>query len=173
MLHPGVSLIHSWQITQWQAASRLSGKMFTPQRLHQCLWKWPQRIRPPHFRGAWFLWFSCLPLIIFKVDRWKPHWCWGLHFVLFVCVLMPVSADSSPSSYCVQALQTISRVNCWCLGEPVSPRTAVNRAALGLKTASSCTHGSWEEKREPTGTGRLFMFVKNLPRASVLLALSI
>lgn len=67
-------------------------------------------------------------------------------------LVMPVNADSSLTSYCAQALQPISRVKCWCLGEPLSPRTAVNRAALRLKkTVSSHTHGSWEEKREPLG----------------------
>lgn len=92
-----------------------------------------------------------------KADQWKPHCCWGLRFVLFVSA-MPVNADSSwvATIYREQALQPISRVNCSSIGRPLSLRSAVNRAALRLKTPSSRTHSGWEEHREPAGTEPLY-----------------
>lgn len=110
------------------------------------------------------------PLTIFKVDRWKPHWCWGLHFVLFA------SADSSPNQrlYCVCGRSSL--LAGWIvsvLASFLSPRTAVNGSALGLKTLSSRTHNSWEEQCEPAGTDSLFMLVNNWPRLSLLLASSL
>lgn len=151
-----VLLVHT--TTTWKPRENVFISKFT--------WKWQKENSPSApWREA-----DSAPLIIFKVDRWKPHWCWGLHFVLFV------SADSSPSQrlYCV--CRRSSLLAGWIvsvLASFLSPRTAVNRSALGLKTLSSRTHNSWEEQWEPAGTDSLFMLVNNWPRLSLLLASSI
>lgn len=78
------------------------------------------------------------------------------------CWLIPWLA----TALCVLPLQPISPVNCYRLGEPVSPRTAVSRAALGLKN-DEFVHP--QRLRGETKACRdwqaLCVFMENLPPA--------